>query len=59
MFLMELAVRRSICAMPVLVFLRICESFLVRIAMLRIELLVKALVLNMVAQVAKEVWVVV
>jgi hypothetical protein len=59
MFLMEPSVRRSVGAVPFLVFLRICESFLVRIAMLRIELLVKALVLKMVAEMTKVVLIVV
>jgi hypothetical protein len=59
MFLMEFPVRRSVGAMPFLVFLRICETFLVCIAMLRIELLVETLVLRMIEEVAKEVLVVV
>jgi hypothetical protein len=59
MFLMELPVCRSIGAVPFLMFLRICESFLVCIAMLRIELLVETLVLGMIEEVAQEVLVVV
>jgi hypothetical protein len=55
MFLMKLPVRRSVGAMPFSVFLRIRESFLMRVAMLRIELLVETLMLPMIEQVAKEV----
>jgi hypothetical protein len=59
MFLMEFPVRSSVGAMPFLVFFRICEPFLVRIAMLRIELLVEALVLRMVSEMTKVVLIVV
>ena len=55
MFLMEFPVRRSVGAMPFLVFLRICETFFVYIAMLRIELLVKAIVLRVIEKVTEEV----
>ena len=55
MFLMELSVRPSVGTVPFLVFLRICETFLVCIAMLRIELLVETLVLKMVVKMTKVV----
>ena len=53
--LMEISVRVSIGAVPISVFSMVRESFLMRIAMLRIELLVKALVLRVIEEVAKEV----
>jgi hypothetical protein len=55
MFLMEIPVGRSVGAVPFSVFFGISESFLMSIAMLRIELLVNALVLRVVEEVAKEV----
>ena len=48
MFLMDLPVCGSIGAVPFFVFLRIRESFLVRLPMLGIELLVKALVIRVI-----------
>jgi hypothetical protein len=53
--LMEISVRVSIGAVPISVFSMVRESFLMRIAMLRIELLMKALVLRVIEEVAKEV----
>jgi hypothetical protein len=55
MFLMEIPVRRSVGAVPFSVFFGIGESFLVRAAMLRIELLVKAIVLRVIEKVTEEV----
>jgi hypothetical protein len=55
MFLMEIPVRRPVDAMPFSMFFGIGESFLMRIAMLRIELLMETLVLRMIEKVAKEV----
>ena len=52
---MEIPVGRSVGAVPFSVFFGISESFLMSIAMLRIELLVNALVLRVVEEVAKEV----
>ena len=53
--LMEISVRVSIGAVPISVFSMVRESFLMRIAMLRIELLMETLVLRMIEKVAKEV----
>jgi hypothetical protein len=53
--LMEISVRVSIGAVPISVFSMVRESFLMRIAMLRIQLLMKALVLRVIEEVAKEV----
>ena len=53
--LMEISVRVSIGAVPISVFSMVRESFLMRIAMLRIELLMKAVVLRVIEEVAKEV----
>jgi hypothetical protein len=55
MFLMKLPVRRSVGAVPFSVFFGIGESFLMSVAMLRVELLVKALVLRVIEKVAQEV----
>jgi hypothetical protein len=59
MFLMEVPVRRSVGAVPFLVFLRICESFLVCVFVFSPELLVETLVLRMIEKVAEDVLVVV
>jgi hypothetical protein len=55
MLLMEVLVCRSVGAVPFSMFLRIREPLLVRIAMLRIELLVKAIVLRVIEKVTEEV----